>query len=124
MSEQTQRVAAARIERQQFERDMKATPWYGAYVQRYGEPPNLDATEYDYQKAWRNKVVAQPDPYDQNFPHWPSTLPNGEPLKAATHPTMWKETFMQGTGINPDAIGVTGIDQPSATPQYGFTPAR
>ena len=106
MSEQTERVA----ETMRFEADMRATPWYAAYRARYGEDPNLYAREYDYKKAWKAGVVAQPDPYDQNFPHWPSKLPNGESLKSADHPTAWKETYMQATGTNPDAAGVTQQD--------------
>ena len=93
-----------------FQRDMKLSPWYGQFMDRYGEAPNLNAPEYDMRKAWGAGVIPQPDPYDNNFLHWPSSLPTGEMLKSPDHPTAWKEHYMRQTGQNSDAIGATMND--------------
>jgi len=100
-----------RAKEAQFMAGIQATPWYKSFLQRYGEAPNLGPdADYDYRKAWAAGIRPQPDPYDNNFPHWPSSTGAGEMLKAPNHPTAWKEYYMRQTGINPDAVGATEDD--------------
>jgi hypothetical protein len=51
-------------------------------------------------------VQPERDPYDNSRFHWPSSLPGGQMLKSADHPTAWKEYFMRDTGVNPDALNL------------------
>jgi hypothetical protein len=92
----------------QFQTTMKTDPryqqWAQSFLSRFGEFPNLNAPEYDYRAAVQGGVFPTPDQYDNNFPHWPSSMPDGTPLKSADHPTMWKEKFMQRFGVNPDQL--------------------
>ena len=91
-----------------FLRDIARTPWFSEFAQSYGERPDLSRNaDYDYRKAWAAGVRPEPDPYDGNRYHWPSSLPSGEMLKSPTHPTLWKEQYMRATGQNPDAVGAT-----------------
>ena len=94
-----------------FQREIKNSPWYSEFVKSYGETPDLSKTaNYDYRKAWEAGIRPQPDPYDNNKYHWPSSTSNGEMLKSADHPTAWKEHYMRATGTNPDAVGATQAD--------------
>jgi hypothetical protein len=94
-----------------FQREIAATPWYTEFTKQYGESPDLSKNaNYDYRKAWNAGVRPERDPYDSNRYHWPSSTPTGEMLKSATHPTAWKEHYMQAKGVNPDAVGATEAD--------------
>lgn len=102
---------AAAIQERNFLNGIKATPWFREFVQQYGEEPDLSRNaDYDYRKAWAAGIRPVRDPYDNNRFHWPSSLPNGQMLKADNHPTAWKELYMRATGINPDAVGATQTD--------------
>ena len=94
-------------EEKDFQQWIKKTGWYQEFVKEYGESPDLDIEEYDYRQAWKSGVVPERDPYDKNRYHWPSTDPSGKMIKSASHPTAWQEQYMQMTGENPDAAGVT-----------------
>ena len=94
-----------------FQKEIAATPWYAEFTKQYGEFPDLSKNaNYDYRKAWNAGVRPERDPYDSNRYHWPSSTPTGEMLKSATHPTAWKEHYMQAKGVNPDAVGATEAD--------------
>ena len=90
----------------QFQRGIQATPWYSEFQQKYGETPNLDDPQYNYRAAWQGG--ARPERYapDGGAYHWPSSLPNGQMLKAPDHPTAWMETFMRQTGKDPAVLGL------------------
>jgi hypothetical protein len=99
---------AAKVRESQFQSGIRSTPWFREFVREHGEQPDLSRNaDYDYRGAWQAGLRPSPDPYDNNRHHWPSSLPNGEMLKAPDHPTMWKELFMRATGQNPDALGIT-----------------
>lgn len=98
----------------QFQRGIKATPWYAEFQREYGEPPDLNTPDYDYRAAWRAGVRPAPDPYDNNRQHWASSLPDGTMLKSPTHPTAWMEHFMRMTGKDPRSMG---INDPAAAQQ-------
>lgn len=84
-----------------FQQWIRALPWFEQFKQRYGEEPDLNTPHYDYRAAYRAGVTPQPDPYDNNMFHWDSRF------KAKSHPTHWKGVYMDRTGRNPDADGVT-----------------
>lgn len=98
-------------EEQQFQAWIRATPWFQEFKQQYNEEPDLNTRDYDYRAAWRAGIQPERDPYDGNRYHWPSSLPGGQMLKAADHPTAWKETFMRETKQNPDAWGLRTPEQ-------------
>ena len=95
-----------------FQKGVRDTDWFRGFVKQYGEEPDLrpmsdDPTKgpnYDYRKAWASGIRPEPDPYDNNRPHWPSSSPDGEMLKSKNHPTAWKEHFMRQYGVNPDSL--------------------
>lgn len=91
---------------QSFQNDMHNGPgykeWYDSFIKRYGEEPNLDDKNYDYRKAWQQKITPKPYEHDDNFPHWPSQIDNGEELKSKDHPTSWMNDFMKETGKDPN----------------------
>jgi hypothetical protein len=94
-------------ERQRIEGEIRQTPWFKEFVAQYKEEPDLSPNaDYDYVTAWKAGVRPERDPYDQNRFHWASKTPSGEWLKAPNHPTRWKETFMEQSGVNPDALGL------------------
>ena len=93
--------------------------WQQTFQNRFGEPPNLNDPQYDYRAAWKAGIVPQPYAPDQGFPHWPSSLPSGQPLKAPDHPTMWMERFMQRFGVDPNLASPSIID---AGRQEGIVP--
>jgi hypothetical protein len=94
-----------------FQREIAASPWYSEFTKQYGEIPDLSKNaNYDYRKAWSAGIRPERDPYDNNRYHWPSSTSTGEMLKSATHPTAWKEYYMQAKGVNPDAVGATEAD--------------
>lgn len=98
-------------EEKQFQSWIKNTDWYKEFVKEYGDAPDLNITDYDYRAAWKAGIEPERDPYDNNRFHWPSSLPTGEMLKSATHPTAWKEMFMRETGQNPDALGIRSKEE-------------
>lgn len=94
-------------EEMQFQKWIRATPWFSEYVREYGEEPDLNIKDYDYRQAWKAGVQPVQDKYDRGRYHWPSVNPQtGQKLKSKTHPTAWKEIYMQKTGVNPDSIGL------------------
>jgi hypothetical protein len=91
--------------------EIKKTEWYKEFTEEYGEPPDLETSDYDYRKAWQAGIRPERDPYDNNKYHWASSDPaTGEMLKAEDHPTAWKEYYMRETGKNPDEVGATKED--------------
>ena len=88
-----------------FQADVMRSAWYRDFVSRFGGPPNLNGGNYDYRGAWR----AGARPSASGNLHWPSQTPEGRRLKAPTHPTAWKEEFLQKTGVDPDQF-----DRPTA----------
>lgn len=93
-----------------FQEGIRNTDWFKEFVKQYGEEPDLNTKDYNYRKAWQAGIRPVPDPYDNNRYHWSSSLPSGEMLKAANHPTAWKEYYMRITGKNPDEVGATQAD--------------
>jgi len=89
-----------------FQNWIRGTDWFKEFKSEYNEEPDLDTKDYDYRAAWKAGLQPERDPYDNNRFHWPSSLPSGEMLKSAEHPTAWKEYFMRDTGVNPDALGL------------------
>lgn len=89
-----------------FQNWIRGTDWFKEFKAEYNEEPDLDTKDYDYRAAWKAGISPERDPYDQNRFHWPSSLPTGEMLKSAEHPTAWKEYFMRETGVNPDSLGL------------------
>lgn len=93
-------------EEKQFQEWIKNTGWYKEYVQQYNELPDLNTKVYDYRKAWKDGMIPERDPYDNNRYHWGSVTKSGEMLKSVDHPTAWKQYFMEETGKNPDELGI------------------
>ena len=95
-----------------FQHGIRGTSWFSDFVKQYGEEPDLRPVSedpalgpnYDYRKAWAAGVRPEPDPYDNNRQHWPSSSPDGKMLKSKNHPTAWKEPFMRQYGVNPDSL--------------------
>ena len=111
MPTNTSTTSLAPEEEQRFQSWIKSTEWFKEFNKEYNEQPNLNSPEYDYRAAWKAGIEPERDPYDKNRFHWPSSLPTGEMLKSSTHPTAWKEQFMRQTGQNPDAIGITSLQE-------------
>lgn len=88
---------------QDFQRGIRATPWFSEYVKRYGEEPDLNTPHYNYRTAWA--AGARPDvrdPTDQNAYHWPSEY------KGAAHPNRYVGGVDTITGARaPTQITVT-----------------
>lgn len=89
-----------------FRLEMKRHPWFEQFTRDFGEPPNLDDPDFDYRKAWLNKLWPEPYEFDKGRYHWPSALPNGDMLKSRDHPTAWMESFMRSTGVDPNSMGL------------------
>jgi len=68
------------MEDEPFQAGIRATPWFGEFVQKYGEEPDLNTPDYDYRRAWA--AGARPDVRDpgDRLLHWPSEF------KGANHP--------------------------------------
>ena len=90
-------------EEQRFQQEIKQSPWYNGYVEKYGEPPNLDTENYDTRRAWKLGVVPSINNVDQMY-HWSDYAPDGTMLKSPHHETAWMGPFMQRYGINPDDL--------------------
>jgi len=86
---------------QQFQMFMTFDPsvrqWRNAFANRFGEQPIIDGGNYDYRAAWQAGSRPQMVPGD-TIPHWSSVG------KAADHPTMWKQQFMDQFGTDPDEL--------------------
>jgi hypothetical protein len=89
-----------------FQNWIRGTDWFKEFKAQYNEDPDLNTKDYDYRAAWKAGVQPERDPYDNSRFHWPSSLPGGQMLKSADHPTAWKEYFMRDTGVNPDALNL------------------
>lgn len=90
-----------------YEAEILATDWAKAYQKKYGEMPDVsDASNYDYETAWRAGVRPMMTPHD-DIPHWPSSAPDGTMLKKPGHPTLWKAEYMEFYGKDPDDVGAT-----------------
>jgi hypothetical protein len=102
-----------------FLRKVQNTPWFGEFQKQYGETPDLNYGGFDYRGAVAaGNMPTTRDPYDptqtealdqaafgmqpRGTYHW------GSANKAADHPTLWKEQFMQldPQGRNPDGLGI------------------
>lgn len=66
--------------------------------------------DYDYRGAWKKGVVEEISPYDK-MPHWSDRAADGTWLKSPSHPTAWKEFFMQEYGKDPDSVGLDTLDK-------------
>jgi hypothetical protein len=84
-----------------FQSGIRGTKWYKQFVDKYGEPPDLDTKDYNYRAAWKAGVRPQDYEHDAEMQHWASTTGKGESLKATNHPTAWMEDYMQVTGSDP-----------------------
>jgi hypothetical protein len=87
-----------------FQSEVKATPWFSQFKERFGEEPNLDTTDYNTRRAWFNGILPTDTQYDPGLQHWTSKTPGGGNLKSNTHPTSWMNTYMEMTGKNPMAV--------------------
>jgi hypothetical protein len=84
-----------------FQSGVRGTKWFQQFVDKYGEPPDLDSKDYNYRAAWKAGVRPQDYEHDAEMQHWASTTGKGESLKATSHPTAWMEDYMQVTGSDP-----------------------
>jgi hypothetical protein len=84
-----------------FQSGIRGTKWYKQFADKYGEPPNLNAKDYNYRAAWKAGVRPQDYEHDPEMQHWASTTGKGESLKSTNHPTAWMEDYMQVTGSDP-----------------------
>jgi len=95
-------------EEREFQSWMKSNPsvlqWKKEYKEQFGEDPEIDKSDYDYRKAWKEGLSPAPDEYDDNKMHWSSSTSSGELLKQEDHKTLWKEFFMRKFGTNPDKL--------------------
>lgn len=99
----------------QFQTHMAFDPavraWRNGFVQQFGEMPEINNPDYDYRKAWKYGGKPEPSQYDNGAYHWPSEStqpvpPYAAPIhfKAPDHQTMWKQTFMDQFGVDPDGV--------------------
>ena len=98
-------------EEERFQHDMRNAAgykdWRAAWESDYGEAPDYDDPEgdYDYRGAWKAGVVPALYKHDGKY-HWGSSTEDGTMLKAPDHPTAWMEHFMRETGRDPNDVGV------------------
>jgi hypothetical protein len=85
-----------------FLAEFSASPFYREFLQRYKEAPDLRG-DYDYRAWWQDGMHAERSPHDGTL-HGPSKTRSGRWLKAPTHPTAWKQDFMEKWGIDPDGF--------------------
>ncbi len=91
----------SRAEEEAFQRGIRGTKWFQQFRDKYGEPPNLNDSSYNYRAAWKAGVRPQDYAHDPEMQHWASVTPSGESLKSKSHPTAWMEDYMQVTGRDP-----------------------
>lgn len=77
--------------------------------------------DYDYRGAYKAGIKEEISPYD-NMPHWPDADSKGNFLKSPSHPTAWKEFFMQKYQVDPDAVGLDTYDKAVAASLQGWQP--
>jgi hypothetical protein len=88
--------------------DPSVRQWRRGLLGRYGEEPQIEGGDYNYQRAFQMGVRPQEYPHDPGMMHWPSRAPpvpprrEGELLKAPDHETLWMERFMQTYGVDPN----------------------
>ena len=95
----------SKAEEAAFQRDVRRTKWFQQFSKKYGEQPDLNDPGYNYRAAWRAGVRPQDVKDDPEMQHWSSVTPSGESLKSRSHPTAWKEDYMQMTGRDPGDPG-------------------
>jgi hypothetical protein len=95
----------SRAQEQEFQRGVRGTKWFQQFSKKYGEPPDLNDPGYNYRAAWKAGVRPQDVKDDPEMQHWSSVTPSGESLKSRSHPTAWKEDYMQMTGRDPGEPG-------------------
>jgi hypothetical protein len=95
----------SRAQEQEFQRGVRGTKWFQQFSKKYGEQPDLNDPGYNYRAAWRAGVRPQDVKDDPEMQHWSSVTPSGESLKSRSHPTAWKEDYMQMTGRDPGEPG-------------------
>lgn len=95
----------SKAEEAAFQRDVRRTKWFQQFSKKYGEPPNLNDPGYNYRAAWKAGLRPQDVKDDPEMQHWSSVTPSGESLKSRSHPTAWKEDYMQMTGRDPGEPG-------------------
>jgi len=93
-----------------FQKDIKATEWFKQFKKQYGEDPDLNSPDYNYRAAWKAGVKPELYKFDNSY-HWPSVSPQGQSLKAVSHPTAWMEDYMAITGRDPHEAGTMSQDQ-------------
>jgi hypothetical protein len=101
----------SKAEEAAFQRDVRQTKWFQQFREKYGEPPNLNDSSYNYRAAWRAGVLPRDVKDDPEMQHWSSVTPSGESLKSRSHPTAWKEDYMQMTGRDPGEPGALTPEQ-------------
>lgn len=87
----------------EFQGGVRETPWWGEFVKRYGEEPDLDQSDYNYRAAWAGGVRPEWYPPDNSY-HWASEGPEGS-YKAVNHPSAWMNDYLQLTGRDPHDPG-------------------
>jgi hypothetical protein len=102
---EARRPQLSRAEEQEFQRGVRGTKWFQQFSKKYGEQPDLNDPGYNYRAAWRAGVRPQDVKDDPEMQHWSSVTPSGESLKSRSHPTAWKEDYMQMTGRDPGEPG-------------------
>jgi hypothetical protein len=98
---EARRPKFSKAEEEAFQRDVRQTKWFQQFRDKYGEPPNLNDSSYNYRAAWKAGVRPQDYAHDPEMQHWASVTPSGESLKSKSHPTAWMEDYMQVTGRDP-----------------------
>jgi hypothetical protein len=91
----------SKSEEGEFQKGVRGTKWFQQFVDKYGEPPDLNSKDYNYRAAWKAGVRPQDYEHDPEMQHWASTTGKGESLKSTSHPTAWMEDYMQVTGSDP-----------------------
>lgn len=108
---EAKRQKLSKAEEAAFQRDVRRTKWFQQFSKKYGEPPNLNDPGYNYRAAWRAGLRPQDVKDDPEMQHWSSVTPSGESLKSRSHPTAWKEDYMQMTGRDPGDPGTLTPEQ-------------
>lgn len=92
-------------EEERFQKDFRNSDFFREFVGRHKEEPDL-AGDYDYRGWWRDDALRATRHQDGTL-HGPSKTSQGKWLKAPTHPTAWKQLYMEQTGRDPDALGIS-----------------
>lgn len=79
----------------EFQNWIRDLPWYGEFIDEYGEPPPLDTPMFDYRGAWKDGEVPLINEHDGRY-HW------GSKFKDKKHKTKYKDSFMKRYGYDPD----------------------